>query len=403
MPEEYFCILAGGGVRGTAYLGVLKSLEEMDIKISGIAGSSVGAIFASLYAVGYSCQELQDVIFNTSYLLFRDLTIPSGREFGFCKGDNLYGRIKELIERKYYGENYSKSCEPVTFSKINKDLEIIATNISRTTFREFSRNATPDVEVAYAVRTSISIPGFFKPVWEDDNCLVDVDIINNFPTWLFKDNLIAKTNSRILEFRLEGERENKKINNLMDYFSAILDTSYNISTDILIDSYGKNDQYDIIKIDTGGIQVIDFGISETEKHKLVENGYNCTKSYFEGDLVKKKEHIIKIYQEISNKLKSIKNEISKDKTKDSTASFGELAMFITDNKAIISARIYSRLTEIIKLYRDNLTSVKFFNIKYLKDKHVILPKLERMVRHLDHRIEDICSYAWISCEDKNTA
>ena len=64
--EEYFAIFAGGGVRGTAYIGALKALEELDITLTGYASSSVGAIVASLIAVGYNPEELKDLLLSAS-------------------------------------------------------------------------------------------------------------------------------------------------------------------------------------------------------------------------------------------------------------------------------------------------------------------------------------------------
>lgn len=390
---EYFCILAGGGVRGTAYLGVFKMLEELGIKITGLAGSSVGSVFASLYAVGYTYEEIKELIFNTSFQIFRDIYIPSGKDFGLCKGENLYYKIKSAIEHKFYGENFNpKGNKPVTFKDINKNLIIIATNISNTSFKEFSKTATPDVEIAYSVRTSISIPGFFKPIWENDDCLIDGDVINNFPVWMFSGNSIFNIDSRIIEFRLEGERGSRKINNLFDYFNAILDTSYNISTDLLYNSYSQNDQFDIIKINTGKTQVIDFNISNEIKGQLIESGYNCTKKYFETELVQKRENILNIYLKLEEYLSQFKNETAKDKTKDSLVTLGNLFLFLAENKMIIHKKIYNRIIEFKKLYLENLAATKFFNIQYLKNKNNIMSRLERIIKLIKSQILELDDY-----------
>lgn len=390
MQSDYFCIFAGGGVRGTAYLGVLKLLEETEIDISGIAGSSVGAIFASLFAIGYSYEEIKDIIFNTSYEMFRDIYIPMGKDFGFCKGEKLYFIVKNAIESKFYGEKYKQNeNEPVTFKDLHKDLVIIATNISCTTFKEYSKITTPDVEVAYAVRASISIPGFFKPVWEGDDCLVDGDIINNFPIWLFSKNNLTNNSSRILEFRLEGERQQRKINNLMDYFGAILDTSYNISTDILTNTYGHNDQFDIIRIDTGKTQVIDFNISDEDKKWLIQSGYICTKKYFQINMLKKRKIMLDIYQKLDEHLKKFKIEIAKDKVKDSQVTMGNLSTFITENSCLIHKKIYERVIKIRKLYEDSLSTINIFKIQFLRDKDALTPRIDRSIKLLESYIQTI--------------
>ncbi|EKE04790.1 MAG: hypothetical protein ACD_20C00003G0017 [uncultured bacterium] len=388
--SDYYCIFAGGGVRGTAYLGVIKALEELGIDISGYAGSSVGSIFATLYAVGYTYEEISDVIFNTSFETFRDLYIPMGKDFGICKGEKLYFTLKKLIESKIYGEKFNpKGNEPVTFKDIKKDLVIIATNISYTTFKEYSKSTTPDVEIAYAIRASISIPGFFKPIWEDDECLVDGDVINNFPIWLFSKNLISSSSARILEFRLEGDRQGRKINSLLDYFSAILDTSYNISTDILTSTYGQNDQFDIVSIDAGKTQVIDFNIADEDKKWLIQSGYICTKKYFEINLSKKKKFMLDIYRKLEEHLEQFRLEVAKDKIKDSQVTLGTLSTCLSESEKFIHKKIYERILRARKLYLDNLSSIKFINVQFLRNKNSLMPRIERSLKHLKAHIEEL--------------
>ena len=80
--------LSGGGVRGIAHAGVLKALEESDIKIDIIGGTSAGSMVASLYAVGYKPDEI--------YNLFQEnhRKIIGESRFYFLDG------IKNLIDRK---------------------------------------------------------------------------------------------------------------------------------------------------------------------------------------------------------------------------------------------------------------------------------------------------------------
>ena len=98
--KDYFAIFAGGGVRGTAYIGVLKALEELDIHLTGYASSSVGAIVASLISVGYNHEELKNLLFSINYQRFQDLYLPFGKDFGFFKGDGVYYWLKKNIEKK---------------------------------------------------------------------------------------------------------------------------------------------------------------------------------------------------------------------------------------------------------------------------------------------------------------
>ena len=58
LKNEYFAIFGGGGIRGISYCGAYKAMLENNIKLTGCAGSSIGAVFATLLAVGYSYDEI---------------------------------------------------------------------------------------------------------------------------------------------------------------------------------------------------------------------------------------------------------------------------------------------------------------------------------------------------------
>jgi len=381
--KEYFAIFAGGGVRGTAYIGALKALEELDINLTGYASSSVGAIVASLIAVGYNYEELKDLLLSVNYQHFKDLYIPFGKDFGFFKGDGVYYWLKKNIEKKFY-ENKDSDFEKssVTFRDIDKDLIIIATDVSNGDFKEFSRVKTPDIEIAHAVRASVSIPGFFKPVWENDKCLVDGDIINNFPVWKDSSDIIANTNSKILEFRLEGTEKPKEISNFLDYFSAILETSYNISTDILEAKYGKNDQFDIIRIDAGKIKIIDFNISNEDKEELIVNGFKSVKKYFDHDFVKKKRNINKVYEKILYQLNILKDFVEKNKSKDCLIILGGLCINLTENKEYIHKGVYCQFIELQRLLFDSIYTLKFFKLDILRDRKNLTLRVDKLIRDL---------------------
>jgi NTE family protein len=385
--QKYFAIFAGGGVRGTAYIGALKALNEVNVELTGYASSSVGAVIASLLAVGHSPAELQALLLGVNYQQFRDLHLPFGKDFGFFKGDGLYNWLKENIEAKFYGEDNLCKVKPVTFSDLDKDLIVIATDVSNAGFKEYSRVKTPDVEIAHAVRASVSVPGFFKPVWEQDSCLVDGDVINNFPIWKESSDIIANTNTKILEFRLEGEEQPKEISGFMNYFSAILETSYNISTGILENKFGKNDQFDVIRIDTGRIRIIDFNISNQNKKQLIENGFNSVKKYFNYDLVKKRRAILSIYEKVLAQAKTLREHIIKNKIQDSFVVLGSLSIYFTENKDYIHKNIYCQFLELQNFFMNNVHELKVFKFNIFRNKKDILEKVEKLIVALEELVD----------------
>ena len=72
---KYNCVFGGGGIRGMCYIGAVKALREFDIDIASIAGSSVGAVFAALYAAGYNEDEIKELFMDFNFNMFRDINI----------------------------------------------------------------------------------------------------------------------------------------------------------------------------------------------------------------------------------------------------------------------------------------------------------------------------------------
>ena len=105
---EYFCILGGGGIRGCSYIGTLKAIEELNLKITGWAGSSIGAVVAALYAFNYTIDEINEVFEAINIDFFKDLNFSLGKDFALSKGGYFYDWIKDKIESKFYGANYIK-------------------------------------------------------------------------------------------------------------------------------------------------------------------------------------------------------------------------------------------------------------------------------------------------------
>jgi hypothetical protein len=386
---DYFCILAGGGVRGTAYIGVLDFFDEVNINIKGMAGSSVGAVFSALHSVGYNHQELEKLLLALNYEQFRDLYLPFGKEFGLCKGDNFLKWIKKTLELKIYGNDYTEGGNPpICFKDLDKDLFIIATDVCSSSAKEFSRYSTPDVEIAQAVRASISIPGFFKPVYDESACLVDGDIIKNLPIWTFSKNIV-ENHENILEIRLESCSDIKTINNPFEYFNAVIDTASNISTDFVINLYGRNDKFDFIKINTENIGLIDFSINDEQKRWLIERGYNTVKESFCGDLTAKKMLLKDIYGKLLKSLIEFKKLLKKQNIKECKIEFAQAILISAQHFEMIDKSIYDNLININELFSQNIKKSIFLHQEGLKSPKTVEKKLEETIKLIEKKIYEI--------------
>lgn len=376
---EYFCILSGGGIRGTAYIGVFRALEQIGVNIKGLAGASVGAIFAAFYALGYNPDEIEKIFLDVKYENFRDINIGINKNFGIWKGDNIQNWIKDNIEKKFYGDNYEKDANlPVKFKDIEKDLIIIATDISTGSFKEFSKYTTPDESISTAIRASISLPGIFKPIWIDESCIIDGDIIRGLPFWSFSDNLNPKE-TRILEFRLEGSHSKKDIENTIGYLNAVVNTASNISTDFIMNQYSQNDKYDYIKIDSKNTMPVDFSVKNEKKLELAQIGFDTTFEYFKNPLRDKKTTLVLLYQEFLEEFKTTRESIKKQKMTDLKLSINKTLLLVIKNKSLIEKELHQECICVLEEISSNLSISKFFKRTVLKNQGQLIQNIEAII------------------------
>ncbi|MCX5701995.1 MAG: patatin-like phospholipase family protein [Candidatus Omnitrophica bacterium] len=157
--------LGVGVAYGFCHIGVLKVIEEEKIPIDAISGTSIGAIIASLWAIGKSSEEILEITkeFKEPKHIWSiiDLTFPS---LGFIKGNKLYNFLKKHLGNK-------------TFQDVRLPLKIVASDIRRKESRVLDNGLLVD-----AIMTTCSMPGVFRPFRAKEDILLDGGIINPLPT-----------------------------------------------------------------------------------------------------------------------------------------------------------------------------------------------------------------------------
>ena len=152
--------LSGGGVRGVAHLGMLKALEEMDLKPQIIAGTSAGSIVGAFYAYGYSPMEILEIIAKTK--LFRILR-PSFNWKGLLTLEKMYSLFKSFLPTD-------------SFEALKLPLYVCATNLQNGKSAFFSTG-----ELIRPIIASSAIPVLFSPVRIEDKYYIDGGVVNNLP------------------------------------------------------------------------------------------------------------------------------------------------------------------------------------------------------------------------------
>ncbi len=388
---QYTCIFGGGAIRGASYVGVVKALEELGIYPNTIAGSSVGAIFAGLVAVGYTAEELKELFMLVNYELFKDIHFGFGKDFAISKGGIFTDWLRELIEIKFYGDKYDKNGNPpVTFADLEKNLVVITTDLTNFRYKEFSRFETPDFEVAYAIRISSTMPGLMAPAEENGALLVDGDLQKSWPLWRLSKNLCLD-DERVLEFRLEGDYEGKG-QNAINFMNTVYSCVTSLATDFIIDTYGHRDKFDYVKINTGSVIVVDFNMPKEKRETLMNIGYMQTMDYFNFALPDKKKIIVKAYRDISKHLNKIRKYIYANKIKHAENEIGRLYMNITQAKKIIDLKYYDLVEEFKDKFLENINPPSLFGLYSLKDIGQVKNQINSVAISFEEKIMELESY-----------
>ena len=389
----YVCILGGGAVRGLTYIGALEALKKLNVDIKLIAGSSVGSIFAAFYAVGYNTIELANIFETVNFNIFKDINISLKPQLGISKGEVFYEFVKTHIEKKVYGENYSKNNNsPVNFKDIDMDVFIFASDLTNCEPKIFSKYTTPDFEIAKAVRISSTMPGLMTPIEIDGNMLVDGDLIKSWPLWLIDTNLNPQ-NYRVLEFRLEGTNtHNNNIKNPINFANTVMTCLSGWATKHLIELYGNKDKFDYIVIDTKDLIIMDLNISKQQRTKLIELGYIATLNYFKYDLPLKKNRLLKMYSNILNILLNTQDKITKAQYYGAKYEMLELFYILCDLKYVIDSTIANEINEFYKFYIDSIYNIPILNIHKLRNKTIIIAKLMEIIKNLRHKEKELLEF-----------
>jgi len=203
-------VFEGGGVKGIGLVGAIAIAEDKGYQWVNLAGTSAGAIVATLLAAGYNAAELKTIMDDLDYNKFKDArTLDSFPivgpvaslifEKGIYEGKFFENWIRALLQEKgvrTFGDLILEAYKDDPQYRFR--LRVIASDISRgqllvlpQDMAEFGTRPE-DLDVAAAVRMSMSIPFFYEPVKLRDkknknqvSYIVDGGLLSNFPVWLF--------------------------------------------------------------------------------------------------------------------------------------------------------------------------------------------------------------------------
>lgn len=191
-------VLSGGGAKGLAHIGVIKALEENNIPIDYVAGTSMGAIVAGLYAAGFSTEQMDSLFRSEQFKFWSTGLIQEEYRYFFRRSQETPAWISFDLEKR---EDKLKLLLPTNiipekqmdfaFMELFSSTSAVCNNDFRRLFVPFICIAT-DVynnreleiqsgDLGEAIRASMTFPFYFKPIEIDGALAFDGGIVNNFP------------------------------------------------------------------------------------------------------------------------------------------------------------------------------------------------------------------------------
>ncbi len=190
-------VFSGGAAKGLAHIGVLKALEENEIPIDYVAGTSMGGIVAGCYAAGMSPNQIEEIMTSKAFLDWVNGRFEVGSQYYYFKKDDepsflklnlsLDSTFNILLNTSIANDlslNFAlaeKLAQPAAIAKNNFDslfvpLRVVASDIFTQTQVVLDSGVLSD-----ALRATQTVPFFFNPIRVDGKYLFDGGVYNNFP------------------------------------------------------------------------------------------------------------------------------------------------------------------------------------------------------------------------------
>ena len=296
-------VLAGGGARGASFIGVLKSLEELDIPVDYVVGSSMGSIIGGIYALGYSPDEMAGIISSLQWKKYvgnhidRSCYSTDLRERYSTQVVNIPFNVREVFKKGFIPTVISEL--PIAYVN-NKEIENLFNELSQGYLDSLDFDALPvsfaciatDIvageevilrsgSLPKAIRASMAIPGVFSPVVIDGKLLYDGGLINIFPS-----DVLREMGADII-IGIEFSNEKYFFGNTIPTASKLFDYIYNF---VIHPKRDENKKLCDILIKPNTAEFGPFSFTPEAIDTLVSRGYQAT--YQNRETLLKLKHVL---------------------------------------------------------------------------------------------------------------
>lgn len=197
-------VLSGGGAKGIAHIGVIKALEENDIPIDYIVGTSMGAVVGAFYAAGYSPEEIESLVLDPSFQNWINGTSTEKYQYNYTKSEDNASWISldlllspdkgptintplanDIVLNFVLNEYLTKAAQSAEF-----DFDKLLIPFRAVAAEVFTQEtiAIDTGSLMQAVRSSMAVPLFYRPIKYQNQYLFDGGIYDNFPVDIMENN-----------------------------------------------------------------------------------------------------------------------------------------------------------------------------------------------------------------------
>lgn len=339
--ERVGLVLSGGGASGLAHIGVLKALEEKGVPIDFITGTSAGALVGSLYAAGYSPEEIERYVLSDEFQLMSTGKLKSTQHFLYKEEEMHAG----LIDISFSRDSILKKSLPTNFiTSSYLDFEMLkllgATGASYgnnfdnlfVPFRCVASDIANKRSVVFssgnlnqAVRASMTYPFYFHPIRIDNILYFDGGLYNNFPADVlyqeFDPDFIIGSN---VSYNADPPMEDDLISQVTNMLVSYSDFNLPCEVGIIIEPKISLSTFDFESVD-----------------EAIQNGYDATLKYIDSlqcHLLRKvsKEEIDQKRKEFRAKVIEIRvSSITNNTNRRRDITFARKSMIHTRKKEVL--------------------------------------------------------------------
>lgn len=295
-------VFQGGGVKVIGLVGALTVAESHGYRWVNVAGTSAGALVAALAAAGYKAEEMARLLEEVDFRAFRDA--PSWAKVplvgpalallltkGLYKGDALEEWVRRLLARRGVYTFADLIIPGERDERFRFKLQVVAADISRGRMVVLPKDMAaygvdPErVDVARAVRMSVSLPYFFRPVVQHfpgpdggfRSYIVDGGLLSNFPVWLF--DVPGTPPWPTIGFMLAGRQSGRphRIRGPVSFGAALIATMLEAHDALHLE---EADSVRTIRVPTDGVRAIDFDLSREQRRRLFDAGAEAAHRFF---------------------------------------------------------------------------------------------------------------------------